>query len=83
MLQIKSYDDMFRAIRALTGKKILKIRMSNQKFLQNESFFLKCFDLDCITRNDTSTKIAWHHSYSSKRFISKTIVCLLLNLKRW
>ena len=35
MLQIKSYDDMFQAIRALTVQKILKI---SQKFFENESF---------------------------------------------
>ena len=49
MRQIKSYDDMFQAIRALTVQKILKIRILSQKFLQNESFFsfsLKCFDLN-------------------------------------
>ena len=41
MQQIKSYDDMFQAMRALTIQKILKIRISSQKFLQNESF--SCF----------------------------------------
>ena len=38
MRQIKSYDDMFRAIRAVIIQKILKIRISSTKFLQNESF---------------------------------------------
>ena len=45
--QIKSYNDMFQAIRALTAQKILKIRILSKKFLQNESFIsfsLKCFD---------------------------------------
>ena len=53
MLQIKSYDDMFQAIRALTVQNILKIRISSQKFLQNESFFrfsLKCFDSNCTPK---------------------------------
>ena len=39
MRQMRSYDDMFQAIRALTVQKILKIRVLRQKFLQNESFF--------------------------------------------
>ena len=46
MQQIKSFDDIFQAIRALTIQKILKMRILSQKFLQNESFFsfsLKCF----------------------------------------
>ena len=50
MRQMKSYDDMFKAIRALTVQKILKIRILSQKFVQNEIFFLfslKCFDLNC------------------------------------
>ena len=38
MRQIKSYDDMFQAIRALTVQKILKIRISSKNFLRNESF---------------------------------------------
>ena len=38
MRQIKSYDDMFQAIRTLTVQKILKIRISRQNFLQNEGF---------------------------------------------
>ena len=37
-LQIKSYHDMFQAVRALTVQNILKIRISSQKFLENESF---------------------------------------------
>ena len=81
MRQIKSYADMFQAIRGVTIQKILKIRISSQKFLQNESFLrfsLKRFDLNCIPRKDTTIKIAWHHSYSSKHFISKKIICLLL-----
>ena len=56
MRQIKSYDDTFQAVRALTVQKILKIRISSQKFLQNESFFsssLKCFDLNCTPGKDT------------------------------
>ena len=47
MWQIKSYDDMSQAIRALTVHKMLKIRILSQKFFQNESLFLfslKCFD---------------------------------------
>ena len=47
--QIKSYDDMFQAIRALTVQNILKIRISSQKFLESESFSSfspKCFDLN-------------------------------------
>ena len=85
MGQIKSYADMFDAIRGLTVRKILKIRISSQKLLKNESFFsfsLKRFDLNCIPRKDTTTKIAWHHLYSSKQFILMKIVCLLLNSKR-
>ena len=39
MRQIKSYDDMFQAISALTVQKILKIRILSKKFLQNEGFF--------------------------------------------
>ena len=35
--QIKRYDDMFQAIRALAVQKILKIRIFSQN-LQNESF---------------------------------------------
>ena len=80
MRPIKSYADMFQATRGLTIPKILKIRISSQKFFQNESFFsfsLKRFDLNCIPREDATIKIAWHHSYSSKHFISKKIVCLL------
>ena len=76
---------MFQAMRGLTIKKILKIRISSQKFLQNESSFslsLKRFDLNCIPTKDTTIEIAWHHSYSSKHFISKKIVCLRLNSKR-
>ena len=38
MRQIKSYADMFHAIRCLTIQKIFKIRISSQKFLQNEGF---------------------------------------------
>ena len=80
MWQIKSYDDMFQAIKALTVRKILKIRIVSKKFLQNESFFsfsLKCFDLNCTPRKDTTIYNVWHHSYSSKHFILKKIVCLL------
>ena len=40
MRQIKSYTKMFQAIRSFTIKKILKIRISSQKLLQN-----KCFSL--------------------------------------
>ena len=38
MLEIKSHDDLFQAFRTLTVQKILKIRISSKKFLQNESF---------------------------------------------
>ena len=38
MRQVKSYDDMFHVIRALTVEKILKIRILSEKVLQNESF---------------------------------------------
>ena len=38
MRQIKGYDDMFQAIRAVTVKKILKIRISSKIFLKNERF---------------------------------------------
>ena len=68
MRQVTSYADMFQAIRGLTILKIVKIRMSTQKFSQNRSFFsfsLKCFDLNCIPRKDTTIKIAWHPSSSS------------------
>ena len=34
MRQIKSYDDMFQAIRALTVQKILKIRILSQKIIR-------------------------------------------------
>ena len=57
MGHIKSYDDMFQIIRALTVQKILKKRILSQKFLQNEifpSFSLKCFDLQCTPRKDTT-----------------------------
>ena len=57
MRQIKSYDDMFQAIRALTVEKILKIIFLSKKFLQNESFLsfsLKCFDLSCTPGKDTT-----------------------------
>ena len=50
MRQIKCYDDMFQAMKALTVQKILKIRILSKKFLQNESFIsfsLKYFDLNC------------------------------------
>ena len=79
--QIKSYADMFQATSGLTIQKILKIRISSQKSFQNESFFsfsLKRFDLNYIPRKNTTIKIAWYHSYSSKHFISKKIVFLLL-----
>ena len=49
--QIKSYDGMFHAIKALTVNKILKTRIANREFLQNESFsssLHKCFDLDYL-----------------------------------
>ena len=78
MRQIKSYGDMFQTIRALTVQNILKIRILSQKFFQNESFLpfcLKCFDLNCTSRKDTTIYIAWHHWYSSKHFISTKIVC--------
>ena len=60
MRQIKSYDGMFQAIKALTAHKILKIRILSQKFLQNESFFsfyFKFFDLRCTSRIDTAIYI--------------------------
>ena len=85
MRQMKSYADMFQAIKGFTVQKILKIRISSKKFLQNESFFsfsLKRFDLNRIPRKDTSRKIALHYLYSSRHFISKKIVCRLLNSKR-
>ena len=73
MRQIKSYDDMFQAIRALTVQKILKIRILSQKFFENESFFsfsVKCFDIKgIIPRKDTTIHIAWYHSYNSKHFL--------------
>ena len=84
MRQIKSYGDMFQAIRALNVQTILKIRILSQQFLQSESFFscsLKCFDLNCTPRKATTMYIAWHHSYSSKHFILKEIACFLLNAK--
>ena len=84
MRQIKSYDDMFPAIRALTVQKNSKKNLKS-KFLQNESFFsfsLKCLDLNCNPKKDTTIYIAWHHSYSSKHLNSKKVVCLLLNSKR-
>ena len=77
MGQIKSYDNMFRAIRALTVQKIHKIRMLSQKFLQNESFYLfslKFFDLGYAPRKDKTIYIAWHHLYRSTHFILKKIV---------
>ena len=85
MRQIKSYDDMIHAIRALSVQNILKIRILNRKFLQNESFFsfsVECFDLNCTQRKDRTIHIVWHHSYSSRRFISTQIFFLLLNSKR-
>ena len=68
--------------KGLTVQKILKIGILSQNFLQNERFPLKCFDLNCNPRKDITIYIAYHHSYSSKNFISKEIVCLLLNSKR-
>ena len=56
MRQIKSYDDRFQAIRALTVQKVLKIRISSQKFLQNESF--SCFLSD----------LNWFKLYSKKGY---------------
>ena len=85
MRQIKSYDDMFQVIRALTVKKIRKLRNLESEYFQNDSFFLfslKCFGLDFTPRKDTTIHIPWHHSYISKHIISKKIVCLLLNSKR-
>ena len=41
MRQIKSYDDMFQAIRALKVQNILEIKILGKRFLKNESFF--CF----------------------------------------
>ena len=38
MRQMKSYDDMFQAIRALTIQKIIKIRILSQKSFENKSF---------------------------------------------
>ena len=49
MRQMKRFADMFQAVRGLTVEKILKIRISSQKFLQNESLFsfsIKHFDLN-------------------------------------
>ena len=80
MRQIKSYVDMFQAV-----QKILKIRILTPKFLQNQSFFLfflKCFDLSCTTRKDTTIYIGQYHLYSYKHYISKKIVSLLLNSER-
>ena len=75
MLQIKSYADMFQAI---NFQKILKIRFSSQNFLQNESFFsfsLKRFDLNYKSH---IASFVSGHLYSSKHFIPKKSVCLLL-----
>ena len=83
--QIKTYDDMFQAMRTLTVQNILKIRILSKEFLQNERFFsfsFKCFDLNRSPRKQRIMYIAWHHSHSSKHFISKKIVCLSLNSKR-
>ena len=44
----------FKPIRALTVLKILKMRILSQKFFQNESFSLKCFNLNCTPRKDTA-----------------------------
>ena len=55
---IKSYDDMFQAIRALTVQKIFKIKILSQNFLQNEtlfSFSVKCFDSKCTPRKNTTS----------------------------
>ena len=82
MWQIRSYDDMFLAFNGFDHSKILKIRILSKKFLENEGFFsfsLKCFNLNCTPRIDTTTKIAWHHLYCSKDIFSKKIVCLILN----
>ena len=38
MRQIKSYDDMFQAIRALTVQEILKIRILSQNSCKMKSF---------------------------------------------
>ena len=85
MWQMKSYDDVFEVIKALTVQKILKIRILSQRFFQNERFFsfsLKYFGSNCTPRKDTTIYIACGHSYSSKHFISKKIVCLLIDSKR-
>ena len=77
MWQIKSYNDMIQAIRALTIQKIFEIRIVSQKFLQNETFFsfsLKYFDLNCIPRKDTKVYIECHHSYSPNHFLEKTMM---------
>ena len=48
--QIKSYDDMFQAIRVLTIQKILKIILS-KKFTQNESFLRLLIHVGCFRQN--------------------------------
>ena len=61
MWQIKSYGDMFQAIRALTVQKILKIRIFSPKLLQNGSCFsfaVKCFDSNYTPRKITFIYIA-------------------------
>ena len=64
MRQMKSYDEMFQAIKALTVHVILKTIILSEEFLQSESIFsfpLKCFDLNCTPRIDTTVYIAEHH----------------------
>ena len=52
MQQIKSYDGIFQATRALTVYKTLKTIILSHKFLHNENFFL--FSLKCFDSNRTS-----------------------------
>ena len=61
MQQIKSYDDMFQAIKTLTIQKILKIRIFSPKLLQNGNFFL--FSVKRFDSNYTPSKIQPYTSH--------------------
>ena len=84
MRQIKSYGDMFQAIRAFIVQKILKVGILSQNSCKMKAFsrFLSNALIKTVLQEDTTIYIAWHHSYRLKHSISKKIVCLVLNSKR-
>ena len=85
MQQMKSYDDMFQAIRALTVQKILKIRILSQTFLQNERF--SRFLPNALMYIVLQEKIQPYTLHSIVRtalniLFQRKFVCRLLNSKR-